>query len=363
MSINAVAWALGQSGLSPSGKLTLVVIAESANMHRNHVCDYLNQATIAERASLSVDTLQRRVKELVDLDLLYIVKRRANDGSVAKNYYVVLFDDAARQHAAANGWAPHGETAGCGGEADCSEERTEEKGAHASHAADCGMGHAANETEPCRKSNGAMPQLCGTAIQGRTGIDRNLPDSPPPSPDQGLGERMGGGGASRSENGTRVQNVDATRLERWASFQHIWPWAEDEFPADARSEFLQLSDKDQEAAIAAVPGYIAACRKRVTKALNHGIPHAKKWLRGENWTIAKARSVESAASLGGAPFTVREGSPQAAAWARYETAMYGAPRLKFIPSRLGRICTRPTEWPPSLKAGEGARDGPAQGAA
>jgi hypothetical protein len=360
MSIDAVGWAIGQKTLSPAGKLALIVIAESANIHRNHVCDYHDQATLADRASMSVDTLQKRIKDLVELDLLFVVKRRASDGSVFKNYYVVLIDDDARRHAAANGWIPRTNRGEAETASDRSEERTDDAVADGHHAANCGLDHAANQSQPCRKSEVAMPHCSGMAYKEGPELDRKVPESPPTPQEPGqLSPREGD--ASRSENRMTAQDRDRQRLERWDRFRRLWPWDASELIGEARAVFLALSDEDQLAAIDGAPRYVAACCDRQTRARNHGIAHAKRWLSGEGWAALKARSVESAASIAGRPFTIRKGSPQAAAWAHYETVVYGAPRLKFFHSKaLGEICTRPTEWPPSAKGvSDAARDGPA----
>lgn len=191
-----------------------------------------------------------------------------------------------------------------------------------------------------------MPQLCGIEPSNNHQLTN------PPTPQGG----REGEGASRSgeeglrRSGHRTQaKADAARVERWERFERLWPWDATELPGMARAVFMRLSDDEQDRAIEAAPLYAAACKTRQTSARNHGMAHAKKWLAEEGWKVVKARTVESAAAKGGLPFTVKQGSQQAAAWAAYEAAVYGAPRLKFFPSKtLGMVCQRPTEWPPPL---------------
>lgn len=354
MSLAAMSWALDREDISTAAKMALAVIGESANMHRSHVCDYHDQATLARRASMSVDTFQKRIKELAAKDYLFVVSRRAIDGTKTKNYYVVLIDDAARAHAAAHGWSPHFPTDADGDDEGCSEDRTDGEIAPI-HAADCGM----DEGHPCRKSTETIPHCSGMANKEGPGIYQEYP----PTPQGGRGDGVASLGSAGELAGRRARRsepeIDAARLERWDEFRRRWPWDASELVGETRAVFLRLSDDDQRAALDGAPKYVAACRERETRARNHGIVHAKRWLLGEGWAALKARSVGSAAALAGRPFTVRQGSPQAAAWARYETALHGAPRLKFFDSKAGPICMRPSEWPPPLGDGAAAPEGAA----
>jgi hypothetical protein len=342
MSFAALNWAcaIRDPNVSAGARHVLLAMAQFAD--EAQTC-YPSHAYLAAVTNLSEDTIQRRVRDLVELGLLYVVKRKNNDGRRLTNYYVLLVDERAKAHAIAHGWSPA--TARDGAQDGLAEDAESET----VQPAGCGLDQAAGETEPCRRGNETMPQLCGIEPSN------NHQGTYPPTPQRG----EGGGSAAR-----KLSDDDEARLERWEAFRKLWPWDVTELVAEARGVFLRLSVVEQGAAIDAAPGYIAGCRERKTTARNHGIAHAVKWLKGEGWLAAKARSVESAASLAGQPFMVRQGSPQAAAWAQYETAVYGAPRLKFIPSKAyGMACMRPTEWPPRREAAEGARDGPAQGAA
>lgn len=325
MSFDALKWVDNIETLSPSAKVVLFTLAQYANEHGE---SWPSQEVLARKSNQSTDSVQRRLKEMVDGGYLHRVKRKSDCGTQITNLYILLMDDATRAYATRCGWR--------------AEDASEGDAPDASgRAADCGPAEtpsrAAQRPQPGRTAPVAGPHCCGS------NQPNNLSNNPPPkSP---VAESEGEGAA-------------APHFVEWTDFRKIWTFDPSEIPGQAAAEFARLTDDDRALAVKWAPRYIAHCRAHGRK-----IAHAKSWISGRGWEAFESRSVESAASIGGAPFTVREGSPQAAAWARYETAVYGAPRLRFIPSRLGRICTRPTEWPPSLKAEEGARDGPAQSVA
>ncbi|MGJ0505623.1 MAG: helix-turn-helix domain-containing protein [Methylocystis sp.] len=347
MSFSALNWAcsIRDPSVSAGARHVLLTLAQFADEHQT--C-YPSHAALAAITNLSPDTVQRRIKDLIEHGLVFVVKRKNNDGRRLTNYYVLLVDAAARAHALAHGMAEDGSEREAEDDQPAGRGIDQPAGCGMDHAAGCGMDHAAGETDPCRRVHETMPQLCG--IEPSNNHQITLPPTP---------HRGEGGGASR-----KLSDDDQARLDRWQAFRKVWPWDAAELVAEARAVFLRLSTVEQQAAIDAAPRYVAACRERETRARNHGIAHAKRWLSGEGWAALKARSAESAASLAGRPFAVRQGSPQAAAWAQYEAAVNGAPRLKFFHSNaLGMICMRPTEWPPSPKltgvgGPESARDGP-----
>ena len=73
MSHQATAWAIDQITGSPSAKATLWSIASYANADW---CSYPKQETIAKDSEQSVDSVQRRIAELVDRKLMRRVKLR-----------------------------------------------------------------------------------------------------------------------------------------------------------------------------------------------------------------------------------------------------------------------------------------------
>jgi hypothetical protein len=355
MSFAALNWAcsIRDADVSAGARHVLLTLAQFAD--EAATC-YPSHATLAAITNLSEDTIQRRIRDLVEHRLVFVVKRKNNDGRRLTNYYVLLVDEEARAHALAHGWAA--DSARQNRSEDRTQDGGDEGGAEGVQPAGCGLEiegvQPAGETEPCRRVHETNPQLCGIEPSN------NHQGTNPPTP-QGEGE----GGASRSGQGNGEGNgeaggsgrpaertqaaLDAARLARWTEFESLWPWDATELPGQARAVFMRLSDDEQRRAIEAAPLYAAACKTRATTARNHGMAHARRWLGEEGWKVVKARTVESAAAKGGLPFPVKQGSEQAAAWARYEESVYGAARLKYFPSKAhGMVCVRPTEWPPPL---------------
>lgn len=73
MSVQAIAWALSQETGSPSAKLVLVALANYADQHG--VC-WPSQALLARQSEQSVDSIQRRLQELVERGFLAKKTRR-----------------------------------------------------------------------------------------------------------------------------------------------------------------------------------------------------------------------------------------------------------------------------------------------
>ena len=347
MSYRALAWVdnLRDAELAPAGRLLLYIFANAANEDQHHEC-YVRQETLELRTNLSSDTIQRRLKDLARAGYIFVRRGRASDGCLLVNRYVLLLDDDAKRFAESHGWASP---------STCEEETTSAD-CGAIQAANCGMDHAANETEPCRTAPVARPQLCGVdnkeLTANRTG-NRTIPSlSPQKTPDieakerevknhTSLGKRLG---SAQSEPQTEAR----ARLDRWAVFEKRWPWQPKELPGHARSEFLQLSDAEQQAAIDAISAYIVHCLSEKTKPF-----HAKNWLNGEGWKSVKANSPQKVASFTTGKYPIRFGTPEYFAWREHW-------RL-HDPNKLDRNGELPTfghkqmrveasQWPPSARA-------------
>jgi hypothetical protein len=136
---------------------------------------------------------------------------------------------------------------------------------------------------------------------------------------------------------------------------------------------MRLGDDEQAAAVEGGPRYIADRRSR-----HKFIAHAKTWLRGKGWQALKARSVESAAALGGGQFFAALGTAQFFRWIEYyaivggrpmkwrskrdgAATFEGAPDGALMPmlferaGRKGFWCD--SEWPPPLTAAGVAANG------
>ncbi len=331
MSIKAVCWALDlqDERLKPSAALVLVAICDAAYEDKNWECA-LKHTTIARKAKMSEDSVSKQIAHLRSIGYLHVVKHRGEDGKQLTNRYVVLIDEAARRHAFALGWDG----------AIRSEERTEELRGESEptrkpDAADpqfAGRADPQNEDEPTRKFDPADPHCCGSVINDFNEFN----DSPSKSPDDARE-----GGASRNLENRTGEPVEAARalrragadarIARWEAFRKAWPWDGGEMPDHARRVFMQLGDDEQAEAVEGGPRYIADRRTR-----GKMIAHAKTWLDGKGWQALKARSVESAAALGGAGFFVAVGTAQFWRWLDYHRGARDV-RLAWRDTRDGSI--------------------------
>jgi hypothetical protein len=373
MSIQATQWAFGlqDERLTPVTKLVLLAIADAAHEDKKFECA-VKHTTIARKAHVSVDTAQRRVKDLCALGYLYVIKRRGADGCQVANSYCVLVDEEARKHALAQGWdgnvAPraHSES----GDEDRSLERTE------SEDRDVTGPQLAARSGPQDERNRAA----GYTEPGRTAAAHNrqflTESNNPPTPPRGEGEGFeaslsettnGDAEASRRRRGSVEADEDGARLRHWEAFRHAWPWDSTEMPEKARREFMALTSDEQAAAVAAAPRYIEACVSRDRK-----IAHAKTWLAGKGWQAFDAPKAASKADAhreqiaaakaslheqqrrkyGG--ILVRKGTPQAAAWARHDGQALAFERIGFWEGAV----VKPSEWPPSATHGDAPQSEP-----
>ncbi|WP_018265536.1 helix-turn-helix domain-containing protein [Methylosinus sp. LW4] len=371
MSIKATSWAweLDDRRLKPTLFLVLLAICDAAHEDRNFEC-VLKHSTIAAKAKISDDSVARQIAQLRAYGYLHVVKHRGEDGKQLTNRYIVLMTDAARRHAYSLGWD---------GAIDAVEERSEERtdaGADmASRPAICGSDRPANQGEPTRKFDEADPHCCGSVID-----DFNESNDSPSKAPEAFGER----GASRDFEKRTAEGAPASRgggaearIARWDVFAKAWPWDALEGVEFARQKFMQLTDDEQIGAVEGGPRYIAEC-----KARGRMIAHAKTYLAGKSWQSRKARSVESAAALGGAGFNVMFGTAQFWRWLDYHQAVrdvrlswrdrrdgsasaQGRENAVLMPMlfelRGGKGFWRQSEWPPPI-AGGAARAGP-EGAA
>ncbi|MBM3578788.1 MAG: helix-turn-helix domain-containing protein [Alphaproteobacteria bacterium] len=365
MSFSALNWAcsIRDASVCAGARHVLLTLAQYAD--EDETC-FPSLATLAAITNLSEDTVQRRIKNLVEHELIFVVRRKHTDGRRLTNYYCLLVDERARRHAIANGWAP-ADTAETR-----SEDRTEDVSDEPIHTATCGVDQTAGETKPHRRGNETTPHSCG--VEPLT--NHQITNPPTPQRGEGEGEKTSlsettnvDGSASLRRCGSGEVDEDGARLVRWEKFRRTWPWDATEKPEEARRRFMELENGEQLAAVASAPRYIEACVQRERK-----ISHAKTWLSGKGWQVFDAPSQSASARVeaerqrlaeakaktheiqrqkyGG--IIVRKGTPQAAAWARHD----GEP-LKF--RRVGAwddSIVKPSEWPPSASHGEAPRDGP-----
>lgn len=331
MSVQAVTWALAQKTGSPSAKAVLLALANYAGAAGE---SFPRQERLADETEQSVDSVQRRLKELVALGLIWKTGRysRAEAGGRRSNEYVVLCDAHALERARELGWSP-----------DARPQADDEGGnsgdgvdAAGAYAADCGVTYAAN---------------CGDAVQLKPQIDpplnRNcavshikLEPKPrtqtlPPTPQGGIGE-----GSLRFE-----------------AFEAVWPFDPLDSKAQARKAFEALADEERAAAVKWARRFVELHEERKRK-----LCLARTYLDEKRFAQFKTAPEQACIPT----VVVWSGTPQAAAWDRYKRANGG--RLLMLKERrnddgkLTKYALLPSEWPPPAKAleapGSGQTDGP-----
>lgn len=322
MSFEALAWcnelldAEPEDGvdLSASAANVLRILCEDAWKDRDYE-SFIKAETLERRTRLKWDAVSAALKKLEAIGLVFVVRRRASDGTRRSNTYVVLMNDRARTHAIALGWS---------GDA-CSEERTADEAGEASHSDISGVDQSV-KTPPATPD---LPENQSVNIGVAPYISRIESLKTPLKRAQGARERGEGFSEKAGRPSGRENERDVARIARWGAFSKAWPWDATEFPEHARRLFMQLSDDEQLAAIDGGPRYIADCKARTRK-----IAHAKNWIDGKGWLALKARSVESAAALGGGQFFAIFGTPQFWRWLEYHAAVRERP-LKWRSKRDG----------------------------
>jgi hypothetical protein len=364
MSFEALAWcndlldADPEDGvdLSASAANVLRIICEDAWKDREHE-SLIKAETLERRTRLKWDAIAAALKKLEAMGLVFVSRRRASDGTRRPNTYVVLMNEKARTHASALGWS---------GDA-CSEKRTGGEVGGPIHSDISGVDQSV-------KTPLATPDLPENQSVN-IGVAPYIPlnDSLTPPVTGARGAREEGQELSRTSRAEdRTNAADAQRLERWTAFAKIWPWRPNELQGEVRAVFLSLPVEDQRQALDGAPRYWA-------EAHANGVRNpwqARRWLLGEGWKSLKARSVESAAALGGARFKVMFGTAQFWRWLEYHHAV-GDVALKWRDRRDGSLSSegrenairmpllfdlrggkgfwRDTEWPPPTTARQGPK--------
>lgn len=345
MSVQAVTWALAQKTGSPSGKAVLLALANYAGAAGE---SFPRQERLADETEQSVDSVQRRLKELVQAGLIWRTGRysRNENGGRRSNEYIVLSDEYSLERAKQLGWEPSAvqeddDEAELAQEVEADEPAlsNDAESAPGGYAANCGVTYAAN---------------CGDAVQlkpqidpplNRTGAVSHIKLEPkprtqtlPPSP-QGAGE-----GALRFD-----------------AFEKVWPFDPLDSKAQAKRAFEALVDEDRRSAVKWAKRFVELHEERKRK-----LCLARTYL--EEKRFEQFKLLPGAA---GVPVViVWPGTPQAAAWDRYKREVEGKPKgLLFLSERktpdgrFSKCAILPSEWPPTAKdiasaEAASARDGP-----
>lgn len=231
MSFQAMSWALKQRTGSPSGKALLMALANYAD--EDGTC-FPGQERLAEETEQSLDSVQRRLKELESLGLI-TRERRGGDGSGRSS-------DRYRLHLTqlVLDLKPKAKTA------------------------DRGLAPPATPqiaALPDSSLDGATPQIAG----GKTASVRlSIIDEPPVEPS---GPHTPLPPEPRPEDGVGGSILDQVTIRaaapepppaRWHDLAAIWPWEDGESRIQAEARFEALDRPTRRHVLVAAPAYLRA---------------------------------------------------------------------------------------------------------
>lgn len=347
MSWQASAWALKQATGSAPAKLVLLTIANYCD--ENGEC-FPRQTTIAEHTEQSVDTVQRRLRELERLGLIFRRRSAKGNGWRGADRIVLLHSPEAIAHALHYGYDPAEPAGGEGepGEAAAAPAAMRETHDEAGGEYDDIPAREADETT----SGAPRPQIaalakaanCGVG-QSRTGAaaidkDQFLNPVPPLNPPRPEPAPCGAAAASDGPAGW---------LDDWRAFEGAWDWAASENREQARRAMQRLSPDDRRSAVEWAGAQGLAMREARARRVT-----ARVWLRD--------RGFETMARVGGAGrparVFVRLGSPAWEAWEalwRKRSNMPATMRMFSVETTIGgerlRGAWRDTLFPPAPGTG------------
>lgn len=276
MSFQAMTWAIDQDVSSPSARCVLMSIANYAN------ADWVawpKHETIAKEGVQSVDSVQRRMPELVDGGILRRIKlkrfgRRIHDFYILapSPFFVASIEEIRPLLPSSCDVMDDGERAAadCGSvDADATLAPADEPQDHA--AADCGS-----------VQNPTLPQSADDAAAD-CGSHKEPVKEPKTNPKP----------LSEDERGFSKKSIEEEKTEkRWERFRTAgYPDGLIDI-IGARREFGKLSEDDQEAAIVGIPAYKDYCRRRDQK----NPKPAHLYLRKKVWS-----GLSAMAAVDGAP--------------------------------------------------------------
>ena len=335
MSNQAITWAISQRTGRSVIKFLLMAIA--------NYCDdegkcWPRQQTLADDTEMSLDSVQRHLKELERLGMLYRTPRRYDGGQRAPDYLILLMNDEARKLASVHGWSPRkpGEDV----PSDEVEDQENDPGEPVDKetiAADCGYGisenHSRNQPEP-------KPHCCGSDIDEPSKNHNN------PLPPSNRGSAEEGSTDERAETKVRPSSPMARSWEDdVAEFESLWPFERDE-PREPCRRSMRATPPDLRLKIIdAAKRYLADVKARGAKRCS-----AKRFLRDKVW---EGFANGSKPKTTGDRVFVRFGSDAWNAWAATRAKSWPVTDYRGQDGRLQRGW-----WFPTLFPSEAARDGP-----
>lgn len=230
LSIRAIAWALKQQVGSSSGKCLLLVLANYAD--EKGTC-FPGQKRLAKETEQSVDSVQRRLKDLEMLGLISRERRGGRGAGRASDLYKLRFDQFPEDFLSNTG-----------------------------NAANCGVAEIAKpqsvvtNTAPVRLSSIAEPSV-------------EPSDSPTPLPPHDVQtERVGCASLSILNMGEDNGPTSPLPPLQFSDIESSWPWEEGESRIQAEATFEKLDEGSRRHAVAAVGAYLLS-QKRSSRKRSH----------------------------------------------------------------------------------------------
>lgn len=336
MSVQAIAWALRQRVGSTGGKCLLLALANYAD--EDGTC-FPGQERLADETDQSIDSVQRRLKDLEALGLITRERRGGHGEGRSSDRYKLHLDQLVLDL----------------------KPRSREIG----NTADCGLAPPATPQAAALQdasTEGATPQekRSNTAIVRFSTIDE---PSVEPSDKHTLliPQHRPEDGVCASPSVLGQCSVVLAEPERprarFADLAALWPWEDGESRVQAEGRFERLGQDERRHVLAAAPAYLVARERAKRKRV-----HLKTFIEELLWQDFPA---DSTVQLAPKKLFIAVGTQEFAAWDRAYRAA-GRPGMPKASSHEGRQgWWRPTLFPAQdwsyqreLAALPKARDGP-----
>ncbi len=284
MSFQATNWASRQSTGSVSAKAVLLALANYAGERGE--C-YPSQERLAAQTEQSVDTVQRRLRDLARAGLIFRPNQsRKGTGHYGVGITIVLCSADAVDYARSLGYEKEPESP--------ADDTLDE----APHAEICATNRAAN-------CGAAEPQIAAPPC--RTDAARNHQEDITLTP--------------KSPSPESVPREPDEFDKVWAEFELAWSWAEGEAREPCRRQFGKLAAADRLLAIRGMSGFVAFCQRKQRR-----VGPARAYLRDRRWEAFDR-------AKGGTPLTeqvwIEKGSLEWRAWEAHQMAATGRRLFSF----------------------------------
>lgn len=343
MSFQASAWAAKQRAGNPSAKAVLYGLANYAGF--DGVC-WPSQKTLADDTEQSIDSVQRRLKELEQRGLIYRPPQKRkkdsrNAGEFGSGMIVILMDDICLAAAMKYGYDPENpsvarvedETAenqeftpdaepqiAARPEIETNEINALADTSQACGAADCGTAENGRRAADCGSSRTALL---------RYGIVNTEPSTPLKSPFTSPAAAL----------------ADGSWLSDWERFVEAWRWATGELLEPVRQRFRELEPAERLLAIEHIAGYQAEIAKTSRKSMS-----ARSWVSRKGWEPFVLAAKKHPTLTPGKLVPVIKDTPPWQAWLAERGARSFPTRRQMIGGKLCDVWDFPTLWPPRRAA-------------